>query len=32
MAATLQVGLNVRLPDGKNINRVKLRYGNMSMH
>ena len=32
MAATLQVGLNVMLPDGKNINRVKLRYGSMSVH
>ena len=31
MAATLQVGLNEMLPDGKNINRVKLRYGS-SMH
>ena len=26
MAATLQVGLNVMLPDGKDINRVKLVY------
>ena len=32
LAATLQVGLNVMLPDGKNINRIKLRYGSMSMH
>ena len=32
MTATLQVGLNVMLPDGKNITRVRLRYGSMSMH
>ena len=32
MAATPHVWLNVMLPDGKNINRVKLRYGSMSMH
>ena len=32
MAGTLQIGLNVMLPDGKNINRVKLRYGSMPMH
>ena len=32
MATTLQAGLNVMLPYGKNINRVKLRYGRMSVH
>ena len=31
MAATLQVGLNVMLPDGTNINRVELRYGSLSV-
>ena len=32
MSATLQVVLNVILPDGKHLNCVKLRYGSMSMH